>query len=124
MKRFYRGDACIIAMAVFLGILIVGLVGLIAFGATIPLTTQETVTVKITEKERIHDGDEDKYLIWTEGEVFENTDSLVLGKFNSSDIYGKIQENETYECKVYGWRIPFLSMYRNIIDCNLKGENK
>ena len=122
MKQFYRGNANIVAMAVFLGILIVGFVGLIAFTMTLPLTTQETVTVKVTEKERIRDG-EDKYLIWTEGEVFENTDSMVLGKFNSSDIYGKIQENETYECKVYGWRIPFLSMYRNIIDCNLKGEN-
>lgn len=81
--------------------------------------TEETVSVVIESKERISDrgGSESKYLIFTNEETFENTDSLLNGKFNSSDIYGQLKEGGSYECKVYGWRIPFMSSYRNIVEC-------
>ena len=78
-----------------------------------------TLQVTVTEKERITTGSGDslssKYLVFTESEVFENTDNLFLLKFNSSDIYRKLEIDETYTVKVYGWRVPFLSLYRNII---------
>lgn len=57
-----------------------------------------------------------KYLVFTENEVFENTDSWTFLKFNSSDIQNKFELKKTYKVKVAGWRIPFLSMYRNIIE--------
>lgn len=73
-------------------------------------------TVEITNKERV----EDKYLIFCEDEngvsyVFENTDSLLRGKWNSSDIYGDMKVGNTYTVTVVGYRIPFLSEYQNII---------
>ena len=74
----------------------------------------DTVNVTVTGKERVTSGDSSKYLIFTEGETFENTDFLFVGKFNSSDIYGKIKEGETYTFAVGGLRIPILSSYRNI----------
>lgn len=81
-----------------------------------PLLTSEDVIITIVDKERVVDSDGDsKYLVFTEAEVFENTDCLVLGKFNSSDLYGQLKIGETYQVQVYGWRIPFLSMYRNIV---------
>lgn len=82
------------------------------------LGTKETVTVTVTGKERVTSGSGDslshKYLVFTEHETFQNTDALFHWKYNSSDIQGKLRDGEVYRFEVYGWRIPFFSMYRNI----------
>jgi len=57
-----------------------------------------------------------KYLVFTDSDVFENTDSWLYLKFSSSDLYAKLEEGKTYRVKVAGWRIPFLSWYKNIIE--------
>lgn len=84
--------------------------------------TIEVVTATVTDKERITTGSgenmESKYLVFTNRETFENTDSLWHGKFNSSDLQGRLKVGETYRFKVYGWRIGFMSSYRNIIEAN------
>lgn len=81
--------------------------------------TQETVEVVTTGKERASFGSGDdlthKYLIFTETETFENTDTVFGLKFNSADIYGRINTGTACQFRVYGWRIPFLSTYRNIL---------
>lgn len=72
----------------------------------------------IKDKDRIMDGDSSRYLIWTEeGEVFENTDQLMVGKFNSSDIQGQLKVGNKYHCSTIGIRNQFFSWYRNIYDC-------
>lgn len=84
--------------------------------------TSETVTFTVTGKERIVETSgsgetlsvDSKYLVFTDVETFENTDMLFAGKFNSSDVQGKLFVDSTYTATVYGWRIPFLSMYRNL----------
>lgn len=77
--------------------------------------TKEDITITISEKQRISSEKSSKYLIFTKNEVFENTDVLLLGKFNSSDLYGKFNAGETYKVQVIGWRVPFMSWYRNIV---------
>jgi len=81
--------------------------------------TSDTVTFTVTDKETkvTSDGEHvsSKYIVFTENETFENTDLLFGGKFNSSDIQGKLKRGETYTAEVYGWRVPFFSMYRNIV---------
>lgn len=77
-------------------------------------------TVTITGKERVNKNDDSKYLIFGEDKngivhVFENTDTTLRLKFNSSDIYGKIKEGETYTFVVTGIRIPVFDEYENII---------
>ncbi|HHX70455.1 MAG TPA: DUF1523 family protein [Gallicola sp.] len=52
----------------------------------------------------------------TEDEVFENEDEFIRLKFNSSDVQNKLKVDSTYTVRVIGWRIPFLSTYRNIIE--------
>ncbi|MDE2373163.1 MAG: hypothetical protein KGL96_02950, partial [Hyphomicrobiales bacterium] len=54
-------------------------------------------------------------LVYTDKEVFEDTDSLTRFKWNSSDIYGELKSGCTYDAKVFGFRNHFLSMYRDII---------
>ena len=83
--------------------------------------TGTEVTITVTDKERIVESDGDggsrsKYLIFTESETFENTDAILLCKYNSSDIQGRLRVDSTYTVKVYGWRIPVMSTYRNIVE--------
>ena len=92
----------------------------------INFSNDHTYTVTITDKERVTtqvaEGQTDsKYLIYGEDEngktyVFEDTDTLFRGKFNSSDVYGALKEGETYELTVIGFRIHILNWYENIID--------
>lgn len=98
-------------------------VGIIAIGIFIypvmkyvSITTEE---ITISDKERITTGSgndmKSKFLVYTENEVFENTDALMVLKFNSADVQNHLKTDSTYTVKVMGWRVPFLSMYRNII---------
>lgn len=86
----------------------------------IHFATMDTVSgVVVQDKERIVTGtgtaQESKYLIFTDKETFENTDSFLAMKFNSSDLYGSIREGATCDFTVTGWRVPVLSWYRNIL---------
>lgn len=82
-------------------------------------TSAENIEITITEKERITTGNgkniSSKFIVYTENEVFENTDSWLYLKFNSADYQNNLKIGETYTVKVAGWRIPFLSIYRNIV---------
>ena len=91
------------------------LIGLVIFAIGFPYWTAENVTIMVSGKERIAEEGGGKYLVFTEGEVFQNTDCLFRGKFNSSDVYGQLEPGKSYRALVYGWRIPFFSMYRNIV---------
>ena len=102
--------------------LVVFIVGLLFAGGygAIYYNTSEVVTITVTDKERITESSgEDvtsKYLVFTETETFENTDELIFGKWNSSDVQGKLKVDSTYTVKVVGWRLSFFSMYRNIVE--------
>ena len=85
---------------------------------------QEIITVK--NKERITTGSGEnissKFIVYCKGEVFENTDNIFFGKFDSADVQNELEMGKTYVVKVAGWRMPFLSAYRNII--NIEKEIK
>lgn len=99
-----------------------GCLGLIAvfvlFGMVIKWVItgdHEAVTDTVVRVERVHDGASSRYMVYGEAEVYQNTDSVFFGKFNSSDLYRDIKEGHSYRFEVVGWRVPFLSWYRNII---------
>ena len=97
--------------------------GILTFNIWSHFATMETVPgLIIQDKERIVTGSgdqqESKYLIFTDAETFENTDSLLAMKFNSSDLYGSIKEGATCDFTVTGWRVPLLSWYRNILSAS------
>ncbi len=102
-------------------ILILGtfiIIGLLALSPLYAYHTDKEITCTIASKERIVKSNSSKYLIFCEDEVLQNTDSLWYWKWNSSDFYRELKEGEEYNLRVYGWRIPFLSMYSNIIEIN------
>ena len=77
-------------------------------------------TVETVEGIQISKTERAKSMAWvyTDDEVFENTDSWVHGKFDTSDIQKKAIESEGKTCtlEVYGARLPILSMHRNILE--------
>ena len=75
----------------------------------------EVLNIKVEEKENIQNGQSNKYVVFSTHEVFENTDSFLFFKFDSSDYQNKLKKGKTYKVKVTGWRIPFISTYRNIV---------
>ena len=111
-KRLFGGYALYIVLA---------LVIFTAYSVAYKMST-ETIEITVTEKERIATGSGEnissKFIIYTKSEVFENTDSWLYSKFNSADYQNKFTVGETYKVKVAGWRVPFLSMYRNVVSKN------
>jgi hypothetical protein len=89
--------------------------------------TRDSVTFTVSDKERIvessGEGISSKYLVFSPGETFENTDAWWFLKFNSSDIQGRFQVGRTYTAQVYGWRVQAFSMYRNIISVKIEPES-
>lgn len=79
-------------------------------------STQTDVCFKVTHAERKVIGEESKWVILTDQEAYENTDSLLFWKFNSSTLQGRIEEGKSYRAEVVGWRVPMLSMYQNILN--------
>jgi hypothetical protein len=92
------------------------------------LGTVGSVIFKVTDKniKTSSDGDgnvSSKYLIFTDKGVFENTDAVFHAKWNSSDVYSQLSVGKSFKCKVYGFRVPLLSWYKNIVSCsNISGR--
>ena len=118
MKRKMRIQKLII-------VAFVGLILLLTIGSQVVFNFNDTeYTITITDKERIYEGSGDssssKYLVFGDDVngaslVFENTDCFIRGKWNSSNLQGKMKEGNTYRITVVGYRVPFFSMYQNII---------
>jgi len=83
------------------------------------VSSQEIISIKVSDKQIITVGSSEnvssKYLVFTEKEVFENTDSFWFLKFSSSDFQNHLKIDSTYKVKVVGYRIPLFSSYRNIV---------
>jgi len=94
------------------------LVLILLFGgakAILYLSTGDDVTVTVTDKgERCKSVGDCKYLIYTDKGTFEERDSWLNWKFNSSDIYGGIKRDTKYTFHTNGIRVAFLSWYPNI----------
>lgn len=107
--------------------IILGVIGLVLLGlcftsAPYQILTSRTIeNVLIKEKQVSTESDKETglvvstYLIFTDHGVFRNDDAFWHFKYNSSDVYGLLDNGKRYNLKVYGWRIPILTMYPNIV---------
>lgn len=82
--------------------------------------TNRTVTATVTKTwVWCRSAHEDcKNLIGTDKGVFQDSDSLLYWKFNSSDYFNNMQVGKTYTFHVVGWRIPISSEWPNIVSCD------
>lgn len=103
----------VLAVVAVIGVLLIGWALYYAYGTK----HEETFVIKDKITKRNHEGD-DKYLIYTNKGTFEDTDTLLNMKFNSSDVYGQLEKGKTYTCTVNGFRVPLFSSYKNILKCH------
>lgn len=88
----------------------------------VKVSNEQKYTVTVQSKEVKNDARSSKYLVFTvdtetgESRVFEVTDSLWKGRFNSADVYNMILPEHTYTFTTGGYRVPFLSWYQNIYE--------
>ena len=84
---------------------------------TLSYTTVATQTCTVVDKDRVadRDGKSNMRVYTSDCGVFEVRDSLIDGLWNSSDLYSSIQEDGRYTLTARGLRIPFFSMFPNII---------
>lgn len=90
------------------------LIGLLVFLASIGYQNEEIIECTIEDKWVKRSGKSDIYLVQCDNEVYQITDLLFKGKFNSSDIYANLKVGKNYEITTTGYRFEFLSMYKNI----------
>ena len=94
--------------------------GLFCISPIIAYNTDSYVNVVVKDKQSVLSGSGEtansKYLIFTDNGVYENTDTVWYWKWNSSDFYNQIEVGKSYQFRVYGFRSPFMSWYKNIIE--------
>lgn len=107
-------------------ILIIPLLLLLITGCTGENTNENTESSWFSEVECIvkdkwikRYDNEEKYLVSCDEEVYQITDNLFYGKFNSSDIYAQLEIGKKYRLKVSGFRSGLLSSYKNINEITL-----
>ena len=112
-------------MRILTALIPLAIVGIVAVTPIIHFTTMEQVSFTVTDRERIQTAESSRYMIWADmpngsSEVFENTDSILSLKFNSADLQGRMREGNTCDATVNGFRVPFLSMNRNILEVSCR----
>lgn len=71
--------------------------------------------VEITIKDKYVKGQEGRYyIVDTDNNTYIIADLLFKNKFNSSDLYSKLEVGNKYKVETTGMRIHFLSKYQNI----------
>jgi len=78
--------------------------------------SEDTATCTVEDKDRSTANGTSVYRVYTDCGVFEVEDAMMRGNFASADLYADLDEGTTYEFTTIGWRLPFLSMFPNIIE--------
>lgn len=105
------------------GIVLVLLCGLV-IGGCMGYAQTSSVTFTVEDKESVTTQDGHEYRVYTTQGTFKVADSWVHPRFNSSEVYGRLKDGRSYRCEVYGWRVPVLSQFKNILSCDTaKGQN-
>lgn len=119
-KRMARSlFTCVLSIV---GIIII--FGIMFYRPINKISNKREVTVVVTDKVVKNSSDQSRYLIFTEDKegnvnTYEITDSLLAGRFNSSDLYASIKVGGKYKFEIGGSRNQFLSWYPNIYSCEL-----
>ena len=89
----------------FLVLIIIAVFGLHACTTSLAQGNQHTEIVTVCDKGSVQTGSGDSHYYGSEGT-----------RFNSADLYGKIQVGKTYIIKSYGYRVPWASSFWNITE--------
>lgn len=79
---------------------------------------QRDITCTVIGKESVPNGDSgNQYRVYTEQcDTLVVEDTISKGRFDSADVYARIEVGKTYLFHVGGYRQGFLSMFPNILN--------
>lgn len=115
--RNQRGDILFKLQLLLVVALALALIGYVSVRIYRAVGTHRSETFTVEKSERIAEYKSGRYLIFTDRGVYENTDSFLNGKFNSSDLYNQLKPGNKYTCDTIGWRVGLLSWYPNVLKC-------
>ena len=108
--------------ALFLVIVFLAIFGFHACTTSVAQGNTHVETVTVCDKGSVQTGSGDsrshEYRIYTSGATYAVKDYYGSDgvRFNSADIYGRIQVGKTYIIKSYGYRVPWASSFWNITE--------
>ncbi len=98
------------AMVGFVIIILVILFGYLFFE---PYLTEESISINVINKAQF--GNEPgKYFVFSEDEVFYNSDNYYQNKDNADELNDKLYPGSSYKVTVVGIYLPWLPRFRNI----------
>jgi len=103
------------------GCIVVIIVAAIVFAIVWTIAAHSSVrevTCTVQHVDRVSDGNggSDARIYTKECGVLENTDAWPFGKFDSADVQGQLKEGQVQTFEIAYWRIPFFSMFPDIIE--------
>lgn len=102
-------------MFALMGLVVLLVVGL-PIGYTIASYQNDVVrTCTVEDKESVSTKDSHEYRVYTDCGNFVVGDAMFAGHFSASDVYRELEEGKTYRIETIGFRVPFLSMFPNIL---------
>lgn len=118
MRDFFDGSGALGCLAALIGVLFVLFVGYGLVSCGVGTYRQGEITFTVNEKIQKSSGDDDqKYLIFTDHGVYQNTDNILRGKTHSSDLEAQLKVGHKYRCTWIGYRWGLDSEYRNLLKC-------
>jgi hypothetical protein len=79
-------------------------------------STERTLTLEVKKKYKINRGGDTEFMIVDEdGRHFNVNNSLWYWKWDALEDWHKIQEKKSISIKYYGWRVPVLGLFPNIV---------
>jgi len=102
-------------LSTIVGILIVFLVIIFGYLFFEPYITEQTITIKVLNKSQFGNEPE-KYFVFTENEVFYNSNDYYQNKENAREINDIIYPGSKYKVKVVGVYLPWIPRFRNITE--------
>lgn len=109
-----KGNVFVGIVLTIIAIGIIGLLGYLSFYMTYGNEQTIECTVKDKWTKRTSSNGSDLYLVSCDDEVYEISDLMFKGKFDSANIYAGLEKGKKYKITVTGFRFGFFSMYQNI----------
>jgi hypothetical protein len=89
--------------------------GLTGHGVYALSTSKKDSSIVVKKYEMVRNGFTEFMIIDNKGRHFNINNSLWYWKWNSIEDWSNIKEGEQLYFKYYGWRLPFLGLFPNII---------
>lgn len=114
MSRINSVSGVLVAFFLILAVAI----GSIVFGIANATHVETQYACHVTDKDRSSNGNGGSDMrVYTDNcGVFNVADSLLSWTWSSADTYNEVEVGETYDFTTRGYRVPFFSMFPNVVE--------